>query len=191
MRNTLFTIFTAAALFGFADESTDAVAMSKPSQNLSLCDEIVSGQGFVYVQFAVAESDLIHTVPLYPGAGIGYRRLVWEGAIDISINVVGRIKKRGRDRFFMTAPKVSYIHYLHPNATKSAYIGGGLAYGRVYVHGNDFIGIIPNFTVGYEFLRKTSFLGFSELTISQPILSVEQRGSFPGPSIAISTGIGF
>ncbi len=142
------------------------------------------------MQFAVGENDLVHTVPLYPGLGIGYRRSAWDGAIDISINIVGFIRKR-EDRFFLTAPKVSYIHYLHPNGMKSAYIGGGLAWGRVSARGNDFIGIIPNFTLGYEFLRKTSFLGFSELTISQPILSVEQRGSFPGPSIAISTGIGF
>ena len=190
MRKTFCSIFTACALFSFADESTDPVPMSRSSQNLSFCDEMIARKGFVYAQFAVGENDLIHTVPLYPGIGIGYRRLAWDGAIDISINIVGRIRKR-EDRFFLTAPKVSYIHYLHPNAMKSAYIGGGLAWGRVSARGNDFIGIIPNFTTGYEFLRKTSFLCFSELTISQPMLSVEQKGSFPGPSIEISTGIGF
>jgi len=102
-----------------------------------------------------------------------------------------------------TAPKASYLHYFQPNAKKSAYLGGGVAWGGVFSRerefdseGNfgtkvvDFTGIIPSVMAGYEFSRK-SVLGFTELTISQPALSVYRKGSFPGPCVEFSTGIGF
>ena len=192
MKKTLFTIFTATALFGFADE-TDPVTtgfLRRPISNSSFSKESVDREGFVYVRFAAAESDLIHRSPLYPGLGIGYRRLAGDGAADISVSGIGHAERR-RDRFVWTAPKVAYIRYFDPNATKSAYVGGGLAWGGVDAPENHFIGIIPNITAGYEFVRKTSFLGFSELTISQPALSVVRKGSFPGPCVEFSTGIGF
>ena len=129
MRKTLFTILTATALCGFADESTDTlttVPMLKSPINRPFENEFIARQGFVYVRFAAAESDLIHTSSLYPGLGIGYRRLAGDGAADISVSGIGHAERR-RDRFVWTAPKVSYIRYFEPNATKSAYVGGGLA----------------------------------------------------------------
>lgn len=194
MKKTLFAILTATTLLGFADEPTDLLKIAPARRSLfnsPFSNESIDREGFVYVRFAAAENDLLHTSPVYPGLGIGYRRLAGDGAADISISGIGHAERR-RDRFVWTAPKVAYIRYFDPNATQSAYVGGGLAWGGVAASGhNDFIGIIPSVTAGYEFVRKTSFLGFSELTISQPALPVFQEGSFPGPCVEISTGIGF
>ena len=124
-----------------------------------------------------------------PGLGLGYRRTSGHGAADISINGLG--KARHDSKFLWTAPKASYLHYFQPDAEKTGYVGGGLAWGGINSHKRDFVGIIPSATAGYEFARKSSFLGFSELTISQPALLVGHSGSFPGPIAELSMGVGF
>lgn len=193
MRKTLFTMLTATALFGFADESINTFTTVPVEQSLPTLlsqSEFIARQGFFYVRFAAAESDLVHASSIYPGLGIGYRRLAGDGAVDISLSGIGHAEGR-RERIFWNVPRGSYMHYLEPNATQSAYMGGGLAWGGISSKNSHFIGIIPSFIVGYEFARKTSFLGFTELTISQPTLSVFRKGPFPGPCAEFSTGIGF
>jgi hypothetical protein len=161
----------------------------------SLSEEAqVSKPAFFYVRFAAAESDVARMSSLLPGLGIGYRRLAGNGAADISISGIGYGEKKN-GQIFWTVPKTSYLHYFDPDQQHSLYMGGGLAWGGLMSKENQkenhFIGIIPSFTSGYEFVRKSTVLGFTELNISQPALAVYKKGAFPGPIAELTLGIGF
>lgn len=153
-------------------------------------EERISKPAFFYVRFAAAESDVTRMGSVLPGLGIGYRRLAGDGAADISISGIGYAEKKS-GRIFWAAPKTSYIHYLHPDQKQSSYIGGGLAWGGLDSKHQRFVGIIPSFTYGYEFVRKSTVLGFAELNISQPAIAVYKNGAFPGPIAECTVGIGF
>jgi hypothetical protein len=177
----------------FADPSAQlptSISDLQPTPHLLLETPPSDKQGFVYLRFEATEEDLTHPNALLPGLGFGYRRLEGNGAADISMSGIGRSEHRS-GRFLWTAPKVSYLHYLQPDAEKSAYVGGGLAWGGVYSREQRFTGIIPSVAAGYEFARKKTFLGFAEFTVSQPAISLYQQGSIPGPIGEFSTGIGF
>ncbi len=196
MKKTLFTILMATAVFAFSDESTNMLTsvsgLQSPSPLSPLSPQAAqtAKQGFFYVRFTAAENDLTDPSALLPGLGIGYRRLAGSGAADISISGIGHAERKS-GRLVWTAPKTSYIQYFQPDAKTSAYVGGGLAWGGVESKEQKFTGIIPSAMAGYEFVRKSSLLGFAELTISQPAFSVYRKGSFPGPCVEFSTGIGF
>jgi hypothetical protein len=180
------TAFTFAGQF---DNTTTASILEVPLS--SLPQEILpSKQGFYYVRFAAAESDFAHAGSVLPGLGIGYRRFTGSGAADISISGIGHAERKG-GRILWTAPKASFIHYFQPDAKKSAYVGGGLAWGGIDSRKQRYIGLIPSVVAGYEFIRKSVVLSFLELTLSQPALSVYRTEEFPGPIVEFSTGIGF
>ena len=182
MKKTILTILMATAAFA------DQPILDLPPIPL---EEVLSPkEGFFYVRFAAAERDLSHADSILPGLGVGYRRLTGDGAGDISIGGIGRHERKS-GQIFWTAPKASYIHYLQPGEKASGYVGGGMAWGGVESKGNHFIGMIPSATLGYEFSRKSSILGFVDLTVSQPAVSVYRSGAFPGPIAELSTGIGF
>lgn len=194
MKNIIFMTLTLLSTCIFGEQPFDLV-----SSNLDLAplpvvfkETPVSKQSFFYLRFTAAESDLVHGQMVLPGVGVGYRRVSLSGdsAADISVSGIGREKYK-QGRIFWTAPKASYMHYFRPDAKQTPYVGGGLAWGGLKSKNERFIGMIPSATIGYEFVHKGSFLGFSELNISQPALAVYQEGSFPGPSIELSTGIGF
>lgn len=200
MKKTIFTLLTAMTSLAFANEPLPTAPSYselkldypdlKPAEN-PLSEETKSlKQGFFYVRFTAANKDLSYDYNVVPGLGVGYRRLAGNGAADISFNGIGRAERRS-GQLFWTAPKASYIHYLQPNAKKTAYLGGGLAWGGVDKKEHHFIGIIPNILLGYEFMHKEDCLGFTELNISQPAVSVYHTGAFPGPIAEISAGIGF
>lgn len=163
---------------------------------LSFEEKPIAKPAFFYIRFAAAESDITQINSLAPGLGIGYRRLAGDGAADISVSGIGYAEKKS-GRIFWTAPKASYIHYFQPDKKESFYLGGGLAWGGLEskkesgFKKHDFIGLIPSATAGYEFVRKSTVLGFTELNISQPTLAVSNKGIFPGPIIECTLGIGF
>lgn len=150
----------------------------------------VSKSGFFYVRFAAAENDMARMDSVLPGLGIGYRRLAGNGAADISISGIGHSEKKN-GQIFWTVPRASYLHYFRPDQTQSFYMGGGLAWGGLISKKDHFVGIIPSFTSGYEFIRKSNVLGFTELSISQPALAVYKKGEFPAPIGELTVGIGF
>lgn len=154
--------------------------------------EPTSKTGFFYVRFAAAEDNLAHAAALVPGLGIGYRRLAGNGAADISFSGIG-INAHKNSRYFWTAPKISYILYSTPDRNESFYYGAGLAWGGAESESgkNKFNGIIPSIACGYEFMRKSSVLGFAEFNISQPALAVYTKGVFPGPVAELTIGCGF
>lgn len=193
MKKTICAILTAVTVFIFAEEPSMVPAPLSDLTSIPtppLQEMVVPKQGFFYVRFATAESDLAHVSPILPGLGIGYRRLAGNGAADISFSGIGRAEGK-KGRIFWTAPKASYIHYLQPNGERSAYVGGGLAWGGIKEKDHSFIGIIPSATVGYEFAHKSAILGFAELNVSQPAAPVYRKGFFPGPMAEISVGVGF
>lgn len=192
MKKIISTILMAAPVLAFADQpiNTLTTISDLPVPNFPLQEPQIIKQGFFYVRFAAAERDVMHASSVNPGLGIGYRRLAGNGAADISFSGIGHSEHRN-GRITWTAPKASYIHYLQPDAKKSAYVGGGLAWGGMKSHDQSFVGIIPSVVAGYEFAHNNTFLSFAELTVSQPTISVSQKGFFPGPSVEFSTGIGF
>ena len=191
MKKTFSYILIAAAALGWADVPLSDLSSSNqllnatiPSQELNL-----SKQGYFYLRFSTADSDVIDANSVCPGVGIGYRRLANDGAIDISVNGNG---SSHFSKSCWTVPKVSYLHYLAPNAEKSTYVGAGLAWGGVHLdRKREFFGIIPSATLGYEFSHKSLLLGFAELNISQPAIPFSFRGRFPGPIAELSIGGGF
>jgi hypothetical protein len=194
MKHIIFLFVMGFATIAFADQliipSEIVDSNLKFSSSFSNAMKQRSKQGFFYVRFAAAEKNLARGSDILPGLGFGYRRLTGNGAADISISGIG-ISERKRNRFFWTAPKASYIHYLTPDAQKSTYAGGGLAWGGIGSSGQKFVGLISHVTVGYEFLRKQGVIGFSELNISQAAIKVYQKGKFPGPIVECIVGMGF
>src|SRR3989344_3263399 len=180
MKKTIFTILTAVISSAFADEPAIFPYDLTSAPQLPPQETLVSKQGFFYVRFATAEGDLTRIGSILPGLGIGYRRLAGNGAADISISGIGR-HERKKGEIFWTAPKASYIHYLQPDSQRSAYVGGGLAWGGIDTKDHHFIGLIPTGTVGYEFAHQSAILGFAELNLSQPAVAVYRKGVFPGP----------
>jgi hypothetical protein len=175
------------AVNGAVSDATPSIqAPARPSVE----DVSMARSGFFYVQFAVAENDLAHMQSVLPGFGLGYRRLAGNGAADISITGIGRREKRG-SRLFWTSPKASYIHYLQPDHKQSFYLGGGLAWGGLKSKSESFVGIIPSLRGGYEFSRKSAFLGFTELNVNQPAIAVYRSGPFPTPIVEWTVGVGF
>lgn len=195
MKKLIFAILISLSAFASVDEpirtlsstigDLDSIPSYQPAPETK-----VSKQGYYYVRFSAAESDFQRFGTILPGLGLGYRRLAGSGAADLSFSGIGR-KEKQNDRFFWTFPKASYIHYLSPDNAKTAYIGGGMAWGGVDSKKGHFVGIIPNAVVGYEFAHKTAFLTFAEFNLSQPAISVYRKGGFPTPIAELSAGVGF
>lgn len=200
MKKFIFTTcLTTMAVFGFAEPAAPTLTQSPDLQSLTppqpAQESALPKQGFLYLRFAAAENSILHPQSLLPGLGLGYRRLAGNGAADISITGIGYQEHRNW-QFFWTAPKVSYLHYLSPEAVKSFYFGGGIGWGGLelkkgFERQKDFIGIIPSAVVGYEFLRKSVALGFTEISISQPAIAVYQGRGLPGPVVECTLGAGF
>lgn len=158
-----------------------------------------SKAGFRYVRFAVGERAINNGGSVAPGLGLGYRRRAGRGAGDISVNGLGYGEHKNHHAFW-TAPRASYLRYTSPEADKSAYIGTGLAWGGLESRDRrgenedsrqKFIGLIPSVSVGMEFARTTSILGFADLSVSQPAAAVSRSGRFPGPIVEATVGLGF
>ncbi len=188
MKKTILALLVST--IAFANETIDPITPNVLIDPQTRLQDIQGEKnGYFYVRFSTAEGDLAHAAAPVPGIGLGYRRIAGNGAADISIN--GQGSDYHKSQVFWTAPKVSYLHYFTPEAEKTAYLGGGLAWGGLANEKCDFVGIIPSVTAGYEFAHNQEFLSFSELTISQPAVPVMDGKSFPGPQVELSAGIGF
>jgi len=153
-------------------------------------ENFLEKNGFLYVRFSTAEGDLSQLNTPHPGLGLGYRRMAGEGAVDFSVSGLGHHEDKGKE-FFWSAPKVTFIRYFSSDSDKSFYLGGAVAWGGIKRNHQKFIGIIPSATLGYEFLRKSSVLGFFEVTVSQPAIAVQKNGETPKLIGEISLGAGF
>lgn len=195
-------VFLAIALVGtvFAAPFETSAAFKPPRvQNTAPTNSLLklepTKKGSIYFR-AMADSDALEHLIVFPGYGFGYRRSFNDAGIDISINYSR--DEQGRNATFWTAPKVSYIYYMDPTDENSLYAGAGLAWGGIHkVYGYEaefqlhFVGLVPHVTVGYEFLRQEMIFSFTELTISQPLIASYQAGPRPGPVAELSIGAGF
>ena len=189
MKKLITIVLISISALAYSNQQTlQSCRESLESKSNFLQESLSLKQGFIYIRFSTAEAN--YAGGIHPGLGIGYRRLTGDGALDILISGIGYAEHKNH-QIFWSAPKASYIHYFQPESEKSLYAGGGLIWGGLSDKKNDFVGIIPTATVGYEFLRKNSILSFVELNLSQPAIKVYQRGKFPGPIIDASLGVGF
>jgi hypothetical protein len=183
----LLCLLASSTLFGAQEPS---IPSSTEVKEFTLSQPAAPKTGFYYFRFSTAGTASIH-----PGLGIGYRRHVGSGAVDLSFNGLGHGENRSVE-YMWTAPKLSYLHYMTPKSNRSFYYGGGLGWGGVKRprkgdQRQEFVGTIPSLNLGYEFLHNTTALGYAEFTVSQPALSVYSAGDFPGPSVEFSLGFGF
>jgi hypothetical protein len=156
---------------------------------------------------------------LMPGFGAGYRVAYGQHGVDISTEGNYReIRDVANERvanYSYALPKVNYLYYMTPDSDTSLYGAAGLALGgvkqttiiaateetvvdevvtpAVAAHNKtqEFHGFIPNVAIGYEFNRKGDVKTFVQLDVSQPALKIVQEGSFFGPKVALSAGLGF
>jgi len=196
MKKTITTaILTAAAALAYAEPNvakslSDLTLDRQATRNVEMTAQ---KPGYTYFRFAAADSTPTSSVQIVPGLGIGYRLMVGGGAIDASANYSSAKGWRGdSDSFFWTLPKASYLHYVNPNSSQSAYAGIGLAWGGLQTKdGREFEGIVPSATLGVEFFRKSAFRTFAELNVSQPAVARTVSEKFPGPIAEFSIGAGF
>lgn len=144
---------------------------------------------FTYVRFGAGETIQSDINRVTPGFGLGYRRFVGSGAVDISMNGIGQ-NDDDYGRAFWNLPKATYLHYFNPKEEKTFYAGAGLSWGGLIRKDQFFTGIITSATFGHEFIRDSA-LGFAEINLSQAILPVHQVGTLPKPVVECSVGMGF
>ncbi len=196
MKKTITTvILTAASALAFANEPMVAKTLSDLSleTRAGRVETVVSKPGYTYLRMAMADSAPTNAFQIVPGLGIGYRLMSGNGALDLSANYSSAKGWKGdSSSYFWTLPKASYIHYLSPKSDQSAYAGLGLAWGELKSKDDrEFSGVIPNATLGVEFLRKAAVRTFAELNVSQPAIARTVSDKFPGPIAEFSIGAGF
>lgn len=158
---------------------------------------------------------------LQPGMGLGYRAAYGHHTVDIfaegNTKEVRNVEKEKVANYSYTLPRVSYFFYATPEAKGSFYAGAGLGFGglketstidateavvaedgtvttEAQAARNDiqeFHGIVPSASLGYEYGRQKGWRTFVQLDVSQPTIAAIKDGSLPGPRAAIRMGAGF
>lgn len=187
-------MLTITAVLGFADDS-----ITQPSSTLPI-EKAVEKQpvnkSFGYARMSIADSDAIRAFQTLPGLGLGYRYNIDAAAIDVSANYTREVAGKENETYFYTAPRVSYLRYWNGEKDQSFYYGAGLAWGGVRKSADEnFAGLVPNATVGYEMNRNATVRSFVQLDVSQPALSITTTSvsyqNLPGPLAEVSIGLGF
>ncbi len=221
MKKTITTLFlTTAVAVSFAQEQT-LNAFAQPKTHFPVDTQEAGRSNTIYLKMAASDSNLPkNDETVMPGLGVGYRIAYGHNAVDISSEWNQRqirdIENQRTTNYSYTLPKVNYLFYLTPASNNSLYAGAGLALGgvkqttvisateetvseddvvtpAVAAHNDtrEFHGFIPNIAAGYEFNRNGGVKTFVQLDISQPALAVMREGSFFGPKVALSAGLGF
>ena len=154
-----------------------------------------------------------------PSVGFGYRAELDAFAIDVSFlnfQFSGNDTFSSRGATAHSVLKLSGLYFLNPTANRSAYVGGGLSFGRQSFGGSYTAmngsysspwqgrGLQGELTVGYELARATSFrtfvqadavLPFYEATsetypMSSRISQVPTTSRRYAPSLIVSIGVG-
>lgn len=205
---------------GFAQEQT-LNAFAQPKAHFPVDTQEAGRSSTIYLKMGASDSNLPkNDETIMPGLGIGYRTAYGHNALDVSSEWNHRqIRDTENQRianYSYTLPKVNYLFYVTPASNNSLYAGAGLALGgvkqttvisateeivdedgvvtpAVAAHNDtrEFHGLIPNVAAGYEFNRNGGVKTFVQLDISQPALAVMREGSFMGPKVALSAGLGF
>lgn len=217
---TLFLTTIIATGFA-QEQTLSANAFAQPKAHFPVDAQEATRNGTVYLKMGASDSDIPKSdKTVMPGLGIGYRAAYDHNAVDISADFNRReiddVNDQRVTNYSYTLPKVNYLFYATPASNSSVYAGAGLALGgmkqttivaatdEVAVDGvvttpavaasndeREFHGFIPNAAVGYEFNRHGGVKTFVQLDVSQPALAIMREGSFMGPKVALSLGMGF
>jgi len=189
--NIATALFTAMTALGFAQD-----APSFPIERKIAAQAPVRAS-FGYVRMGIADSDAVHQFETLPGVGLGYRWALADGALDVSANYTRELKTGDTENYFYTAPKVSYLHYLTAADNQSFYAGLGLSWTGIKKAdaANNFDGIAPSASIGYEMNRHQTVRTFAQLDVYQPTMAVSASNvsfsNLPGPLAEVSVGLGF
>jgi hypothetical protein len=201
MKKKLSTaLFCLVTTLGFADE----VQLVQPSTAIPIdltvkAEKKAPRKSFGYVRMGIADSD-VRTVETLPGLGAGYRLDLRSGAVDFSANYTRQSVQDEETNYFYTVPKVSYLRYWNPASSTSFYYGAGLAWGGLKNEATDFMGLVPNASIGYEMNRNASWRSFVQFDVSQPAIALDTKSpktlyasvsDLPGPLLEASVGVGF
>lgn len=133
-----------------------------------------------------------------PLISIGKRYEVGDAAIEISTAWGNHKTDSGYKTTFFSIPKIMYIAFLNPTSQHSFYYGAGFSWGSVetrapepFIDRSYFRGIFAEGTIGYELHRTTAIRTMIELSLSQPLVANNKRGSHPGPTGFMSLTFGF
>ncbi len=202
MKKKLVTLFLTAASAIFAQEQMPTTRELPLEVKKSLVDSQTNRSWFSYMRLSVSNSRPNEMTSVLPGLGLGLRYNLSVGALDLSASYTGKdVKADGS--YFYTLPRLSYLMYLSPKKDQSFYAGAGLAYGAM--KNNDaktenFNGIIPSVSLGYEMNRQQNWRSFIQVDVSQPALTTtfEKGKSFMqvasaslGPIAECSVGFGY
>lgn len=188
-------ILTFAAALGFAQDAIPEVlphitAIQTTPVVPSIIEKVTQKKSFGYLRMGVSDSNLQTTnIEMIPGFGLGYRIIAGSSAFDISgsFNRRETITEEGKERTYLyTVPKLNYLYYV-----ESFYAGAGAAWGGVKTTDTNFVGIIPNVTLGYELNRTGILRSFVQLDVSQPAIAAVKDGALPKAFAEISFGAGF
>lgn len=197
---TILFALVAAASLPTDTEAAEIMTSNDIPQDIKpvVLEKINAKDSFFYVRMGVADAQA-HQVPQFtqgffiPGIGLGYRLGSDNSSIDLSANYTyGYADLKESRSYFYTLPKVNYLRYVSPKSKQSFYYGAGLAWGGIRnQEKSEFIGIIPNLSLGYEMNRKSNWVGFTQLDVSQPALAAYKKNGLPGPLAELSVGFGY
>lgn len=143
-----------------------------------------------------------------PALGVGYRAELDAIAVDLSLNVQQIAPGAGGAHAGAASlVRVAALRFVDPDATRSAYWGGGLSLG-MSGYGSDGkswggSGLQGEVTAGYEVARRSTIRLFVEATGVLPFYRITRTGALRGvnthtthesryaPFASLSVGVGF
>lgn len=174
------TLFASTLL---AQETLPELTSNRIEENL-LIEVAPERGGLFYIKMEASDASRLNPIP---GVGFGWRIYGDKSALDISFSAI--YGKHHHEYF--TFPKANLYFYTNGDETNSLYLGGGLAWGSYEAQEKDFMGIVPNLTLGYEINRKGMIGSFIQIEVSQPAIPAYSTGGLPGPFAELSIGAGF
>ncbi|MDE3046701.1 MAG: hypothetical protein KGJ02_08715 [Verrucomicrobiota bacterium] len=186
-------LFSLATTLGFAQDAPTVQNTVQPNAlplEIKIEKKSPIRKSYGYVRMGISDSDAIHEVQTLPGLGAGYRLGVSNAVVDFSANYTRQSLTDNHSPYFYTAPKVAYLRY-----AKEFYYGAGLAWGGLKNEKTNFMGLVPNLSVGYQ--MPSSFV---QLDVSQPAVALNPNSpktlyasvsNLPGPLVEASFGVGF
>ncbi len=198
MKSKLATaILSLTAALGFAQEAPVGQPSTSLPLQMKMAEQPAMRSSFGYVRMGISDSDAINHFETLPGVGLGYRWALGKGAVDFSANYTRELKKSDTEHYVYTAPKISYLRYWNSTAAQTLYAGAGLAWGGIKKAdvANNFDGLIPSVSVGYEMNRHQTVRTFAQLDVYQPAVAITASSmsvsNLPGPGAEFSLGLGF
>ena len=169
------------------DRGNVSAAQDEPPRRLR-------SEGFWHVR--VGHASLFGPTPHYGASfGFGYRAEFDRVGLDVSffnLQTTGTGSYLSAGGSALSLIKLEGLYFLSPTANRSAYVGGGLSYGRTDLRARETDGVQSSgrgaglqaeLSAGYEFARVTSVRMFAQADVTLPLYHVEfETYSFARPA---------